>query len=452
MFVNLIGALGPELSFDALWYHLTLPQLFLQHHMIYHIPGGLLYYSDMPKLAEMLYITGLSFGSEIIPKLMHFSFGILCCIALYQLSKRYLSSTHSMLAVLIFYTNLVVGWESITAYIDVIRTFFELLAIYAWILWYETKQQKWFYLSAIMIGFAIQTKLLAIGSLFIMLILTFIYFLKQKSNQSFIHWIIRLFTYSFISLLPSVPWFIFSYIHTGNPVYPFFTSLYTVTPSSFSLINIIRDLLMLFTHAADPISPLYIITLPLLFVSLKKYKPLFPLLLYSFLAIIFWYFTPRTGGGRFILPYIPIFSLMTSYCIEKAKELRIFLLIISILVICISIGYRSITNAKYIPVIIGKESQQQFLTRHLNFAYGDFYDTDNFFKNHIEPTNTVLLYGFHNLYYVNFPFIDASWYQPTDTFTYIATQKANLPTQYQSIWKLIYTNPQTFVKVYTKNQ
>src|ERR1700691_819583 len=47
--INLMGALGPELAFDSLWYHLTLPKLYLLHHAVYHIPGGLLYYSDMPK-------------------------------------------------------------------------------------------------------------------------------------------------------------------------------------------------------------------------------------------------------------------------------------------------------------------------------------------------------------------------------------------------------------------
>src|SRR5579871_647230 len=39
--VNLIGALGPELAFDALWYHLTIPKLFLAFHRIGYIPGGL---------------------------------------------------------------------------------------------------------------------------------------------------------------------------------------------------------------------------------------------------------------------------------------------------------------------------------------------------------------------------------------------------------------------------
>src|SRR5689334_14636564 len=41
--VNFIGVLGPEISFDALWYHLTLPKIFLISQKITHIPGNLFY-------------------------------------------------------------------------------------------------------------------------------------------------------------------------------------------------------------------------------------------------------------------------------------------------------------------------------------------------------------------------------------------------------------------------
>ena len=33
--INLIGALGPELGFDALWYHLTLPKIYLSEGKIF---------------------------------------------------------------------------------------------------------------------------------------------------------------------------------------------------------------------------------------------------------------------------------------------------------------------------------------------------------------------------------------------------------------------------------
>lgn len=81
--INLVGVLGPELAFDALWYHLTLPKIYITNHSISHIPGGLLYYSDMPKLTEMIYVSALTFGNEITAKFIHFSFGILILIAIY---------------------------------------------------------------------------------------------------------------------------------------------------------------------------------------------------------------------------------------------------------------------------------------------------------------------------------------------------------------------------------
>lgn len=60
--VNLIGALGPELGFDALWYHLPIPQTWLANQKITFL-GGDLYYSGLPKLIDMLYVYP---GSQLI--------------------------------------------------------------------------------------------------------------------------------------------------------------------------------------------------------------------------------------------------------------------------------------------------------------------------------------------------------------------------------------------------
>ena len=116
--INLIGALAPERAFDALWYHLTIPKLYLQSHSIYHIPGGLLYYSDMPKLVEMIYTAALAFGSEITAKMIHYFFGVLSLITIFLLGKKYLSQKTALISVLIFYSNPVVSWQSTTAFVD----------------------------------------------------------------------------------------------------------------------------------------------------------------------------------------------------------------------------------------------------------------------------------------------------------------------------------------------
>lgn len=472
--VNLIGALGPELAFDALWYHLTLPKLYLENHSVYFIPGGLLYYSAMPKLAEMLYVGGLSLGNEITVKLIHYSFGLLTCFALYKLSRKFFTPLISLIAVVIFYANLVVAWESITAYIDLVRAFFEVMALWAFLNWNETKMRKWLIMSALMIGFAIATKVLAIGSLMIFSILLLAVggWQLEKSKSNLLSAIRNVIVYWFIALTTALPWFIFSYINTGNPVYPFFTSTYHVAPEPISLIGFFREVWNVFMYSPDPISPVYMMLLPLgvwlLYrsrnpsVSLRagKFRMINGLSmvgLYSLFVIVVWYFTPRTGGGRFLLPYLPAFSLLCAAVLHEVLQNKKqygayvgkFLLVIIIGVSLISIGYRFVANKKYIPVIVGKETKDVFLTNNLNFAFADFYDTDGYFKKNIKPTDMVLLYGFHNLYYIDFPFIDNTWLQKDDEFNYIATQKTDLPPEFGD-WVLVYENEQTMVKLYQK--
>ena len=253
-----------------------------------------------------------------------------------------------------------------------------------------------------------------------------------------------------ISIIIVSPWLLFSFFNTFNPLYPLFTNVYPVHfDQSWSLSKIFTDVWKLFTATEDPISPLYITFLPLVFFVYKKMKiQLKTICLYSFFSLFIWYITPRTGGGRFILPYLPSFSLLIVFLMQKIIEIRKFSLVLVIVVAIITIGYRGLANSRYLPVLFGKETKAEFLTNHLNFGYGDFYDTDGYFAQKIKHSGTVLFYGFHNLYYVDFSFIDSSWVKRGDKFSYIAVQNASLPSQF-SKWSKIYYNTKTGVNVYT---
>ncbi len=321
---------------------------------------------------------------------------------------------------------------SITAYVDLARTFFEIMAILGFINWTKRKGKKWLIVSAAILGLAVSTKLLALGSLLIFVILIVI--LTRKITD--------LLTYCFLAFVIPLPWFIFSYIQTGNPVYPFFSNIYSVN-FNFNLINPL--------NLPDPISPLYVVFLPISLLIYRKLKPALKIIsLYSFFAIIVWCLTPQTGGGRFILPYLPAFSLITVAAINMIKRVALRNVFIGLIVVLalFSIIYRGVANSKYIPVVLGQESKSQFLTNHLNFSFGDFYDTDGYFTKKIKKTDTVLLYGFHNLYYVIFPFIDSSYVKRGDMFNYIAVQGENLPQRFK-FWNLIYYNIKTNVQLYS---
>lgn len=449
--VNLVGVFGPELSFDALWYHLTLPKIFLINHSIFHIPGGLLSYSDMPKLTEMLYLVGLTVGNETIAKLIHFSFGILVLLAIYKVSRKFFPQNFSLIAVIIFYSNLVVGWESITAYIDLARTFFELMALWGFLNWFDKKNNRWLIISGVMLGFSAAAKSIALESIPIFLLL---FLFLNPLNKRVIKRIIDFSIFFIVSLIASAPWFVFSFLNTHNPFYPFFDKT-TGVGVNFALpnpLNFVSDFLNLFMYSSDPISPIYLIIIPLTLLFLKstgiKMRIIF---FYTLFALVLWYLTPRIGGGRFILPYLPAFSILAAFTIYKLKThaIQYFLIGIVIVISLTSISYRLLANRKYLPVILGQESKTKFLTNNLNFSFGDFYDVDGYFQKNIKNSDNVLLFGFHNLYYVDFPFLDSSWVKKGDTFNYIAVQNSSLPSRF-SDWKEIYYNRLTKVKLYSK--
>lgn len=450
--INLIGALGPELSFDSLWYHLTIPKIFLENNRIFHIPGNLLYYSDLPKNLELLYLSFLSFSNEVSVKLIHFSFGLLTLLALYKLSRKFLSQELSFLACVLFYSNLVVGWQSITSYVDLGRTFFELLSFYYFLNWIEKRKIKDLTISSLILGLAIGTKLVALSSVIIFIALIIVLYLYKKIK--FIDLIKSSLIFSSIALVINIHWFIFSFINTGNLFYPFFYSSINLegTIGLAKVNTLISDLYNSFILQSDPISPIYLIFIPLFIIFFKKInfeKKL--ILLYSLFAFVIWFLIFQNNGSRFILPYLPVISLSVVIILNQLKQsyLKQYLILVIAIVALSSISYRFIANYKYLPVIFGLETKQEFLNKNLNFSFGDFYDTDNYFKNNLKSSDKVLLYGFHNLYYVEFNYIDSSWVKKGDQFNYIAVQNSVLPDKFTD-WKEVYYNEKTKVKLYTK--
>lgn len=451
--VNLIGAYGPELGFDSLWYHLTLPKIFLENKTIFFIPGNLFYYSSMPKLTEMFYLISLLFSeSGSLAKLIHFSFGLLSFVALYSLARKYLSQRLSLLAGLTFYSTLIVGWQSTTAYIDLARTFFEVLALTIFLEWSENGRSQNLLKSAFLFSLAISTKLIAFASLPIFLILIF---LKSKNLIPACRQARLAFYFLLLTLLIPLPWFIFSFIHTGNPFYPVFSGILDqshvlVFPN---LILFFRDLFNLLYRPVDPISPVFLIFLPLvlyrIFKGYLKDEKGRVLGIYVLGAIIFWFLTPRTGGSRFILPYLPAISLLTVFVLFKNKK-RIEKLFLTIFIFSflINIGYRSLANRKYIPVILGRQTRDEFLTKNLNFDFGDFYDIGGNIKRLVGENDLVLIYGSHNMFYADFSFVHESYADSKTPFPYVLTQGVLLPESLLEKTTLIYQNSQTKVKLY----
>lgn len=348
--INLIGALGPELGFDALWYHLTIPKIWIQEQRIYFIPDGRYYYSVMPKLMEMLYLPTLAVGSEIGAKLIHFSFGIMTSGVIFKLARKWLSTEYALLAVVLFYSNLVVGWQSITAYIDLGRTFFEVLAFYYLV---DRKTYK----AGIVLGLAVCTKTLALGSLPIFWILMFYQKFNLKSIAGF----------TSLAFLVASPWLVWAWLSTGNPIYPIFSEL------NISSVRLISDFISVFIRLPDPLNPIYLMVLPFVFWGYRKFPR--EVLIYCLLGLGVWFVLPRSGGGRFILPYLPVWSVLASLAMSRISDggTRKWMWGMAFALAMVSVGYRGMANAKFVPFVLARESKQTFLDKYLNWDFGGNY-------------------------------------------------------------------------------
>ncbi len=442
-----IGTIAPEIGFDALWYHLTIPKIFIANQMIFHIPGNLFYYSDMPKLIDVLYIPALLFGNEITAKLIHFSFGIFSMFALYNLSRKFLSDRLSVLSVIVLTSNLVFAWELNTSYVDLGWLFFEILSLTYFIEFIKHKTFKNILFLGIFVGLSISVKLSALFGIVMYLVLLsgIFYFQKISFKQSFKY----LSLFIVISTTVVSPYLIFSFLNTGNPFYPLFVKSIVFT-HTFDLFSFLRVWIV----DSDPVNIIYIIIFPLIpFVFRKINFASKIIVFYCLLSLFSWYLIGQIGGSRYLLPYLAGFSILVVIVYKniQQKSLQNTLIILIILIAIFTAGYRFAANFKYIPYVLGFETKNQFLIRHLNFSFGDFYDTDNFFKNNVSQGDTVLMVGFHNLYYADFNFIDYSYLKKGDSFKYIAVQNTLLPKEFSS-WKLIHTNQLTNVKIYTNNK
>ena len=443
--VNVVGALGPELAFDALWYHLTIPKIFIQQNSIYFIKDTLFYYSLMPKLTEMLYVTSLILSNEITAKIIHLIFGLLTCIVLFRLSRQYLSKVLSYVVVLLFYSNLVVMWLSITAFTDLSRSFYETYALFYFLYYLKDGKYKPLLLSAVLLGFAICAKVLAIGTIPIFIL--FIFFVKRISLQRKVK---QATLFLFVSMLVPLPWFLISIFYTKNPIYPLFSGLElrNFSVDLLSPITFIKTFLGMFLYSPDPISPIYIIILPIAVMGVamlfKKHRFL---VIYSIYTYVLWYTTSQSGGARFLTAYLPAYSLLAILVLlaQKNKTIMRIAVLSVILIAMTNLLYRVAANAKYIPVILGIQSKQSFLMNNLNFGFGDFYDENGDIRQ-IVGNEKVLLWNVHNIYYVDFNY---NLEKPMNfkEISYILVQNTNLPQELATA-KVVYKNTKTHARLY----
>ena len=222
-----IGILGyvPPVDRDSLTHHLYVPKLYLKHGGIYEIPA--VEFSYFPMNLDLLYTVVLYFGSDILPKYLHFAFALLTAWLIFRYLKYRLNTLYALFGVLLFLSIPIIVKLSITAYVDLGLIFFSLFSIIYLHKWVENNfQLRYLVISAVGCGMGLGTKYNGLITLFLLtLLVPFSYArLSSRGKNSFLRPLGYCAVYLCVSLIVFSPWMIRNIVWKQNPVYPLYDS------------------------------------------------------------------------------------------------------------------------------------------------------------------------------------------------------------------------------------
>lgn len=406
---------APEVTIDALEFHLLVPRIYLVTKHISYIPG--LVESNYPSLAEYNYVLILGLTSDVVCKCFHFWTGMLLLMTIARLSKKTDPQGSSWFASALFLSMpvaaIITGW----AWNDLLFAFFVLLGLYFLLNFHlrtgSASPRTSLILAGAMGGLASCTKytflmvLIAIAFLFVIGI--FLWEWKWK------HLFVYLVPVSILSLI----WFAKNWVYTGNPFYPFlnhfFGSPYWNQAAEQYFEMTLREyeignwdwkmnFLFPFVFALKPrIADVHIGILPLIFAPLALVRTRLPAM--GFLkAFVLSYVAAWLGirtEVRSLLAMLAVLCVIYSVTLQRiswrAEILKVMLF--SLLLISISANFFVTTLTTYFlfdPMkhFLGMESNAEYRTRFAKTQPA--YD----FLNETEGMGKVLLVSIHNPFYL----------------------------------------------------
>lgn len=215
LIATLLHALTPPWDYDGLMYHLTGPQLFLQAGRILLLPD--LWQANGPLTTEMLFTIGLAWGSDILAKLIHLTYGIWLMLATFAFGQRFQGQKEGWTAIALMFGVPLLPMVSSEAYVDVTWALYEFLSLYAISCWQEKRDRRWLLAAGLMMGAALGSKYLALGGLGVL----GLWVLWQERRAGGREALASVMLLGLPAILVAFPWYAKNWFLSGNPFYPF---------------------------------------------------------------------------------------------------------------------------------------------------------------------------------------------------------------------------------------
>ena len=385
LLIWLIAATGlfvPETGFDAVWYHLPVVSAFVKQGGYFYLPN---YYQSLnPFFSDGIFLIGYEGMGQIGTKIVAYLFALSTLAISYVLARSFLSKRWSLLFLLTISTFQVMTWQSTSFYVDIAKTFWDLVAVYFLFKAHDQKTNggylKSIFISGLFLGASLGTKMFSIllWPVFWLVIWLQIFY-KQKINQKKLwqNFIVSMVLFAASSLVFSLPFYFFAYQHTANPFYSLqlHTDKLAEIGGSASLPVYLwqRTLLLpsslteltLFSH--DYTTLLFLVFAIFFFIYRKSIWQNLNLRLLSIFTLgqwlVWWYVPPlstRYALSGFITLTIILFFCLRKYVAEKPAAHK-YVVAAILLAVWINLLPRLIVLKRNLTYIFGFQTQSQYL-------------------------------------------------------------------------------------------
>ncbi|MCX8045190.1 MAG: hypothetical protein N3B18_13810 [Desulfobacterota bacterium] len=353
-------ALRPALFYDAITYHLGVPNYYLLEGRITHIPHDA--FSNFPFTAEMLFTLGMFLHGQHLAQLTSILVWWSTAWALFRFSKRFFPDISPWFAPVFFAATPALLENAVMYTNDLHLAYYTLITAYCFFLWEENPAAvRYLVLTGFCAGICLGIKYIA----FICVLLPlwcgvwWITLVRERAG-------VRVFLYrtcwcALPALVPFMPWGMKNLIATGNPLYPGLYPLLggsNMTPAQYkniaamshppSLDQLINGLwhnpARLFLAAGAPIQPLcgewhlgpmLLIAMPLFIFLFKKHQVVRYVCAATLLQFFAWHCTFHVA--RFLYPCIVLALPAAAYALQRFSQRmgnvlsRIFIILIALL-------------------------------------------------------------------------------------------------------------------------
>jgi hypothetical protein len=348
LYIALLGALSPEVGFDARWNHLAVAVHYAQRGRFFDIVKENRHiWAAWSTYQEVLYTLFVKLWGPLAAKLLHWGDTVITALLFIAFCRwHFRSATMGLIAALVFISTPLVTWATSTANDDLPLAFYGLLTVHLLLRWRQERTWQRLLLLGVIAGYPLGVKTVDVVTLPV-LGLAMAFFIWRDTVVCSLAALAGVASraaaiFGFGLVLGFLPAMLRVYSMTGNPVYPLLDGLFhspywsaeaTANDlAAFSRFHPDYSWWSLLTLpwgsvvAADThralMGPLYLYALPFVllaaYVGTGRNSALLRVLGAFVLAWTLTWFPTKLPETRYLMPELPVMALLVAFPLTMA--------------------------------------------------------------------------------------------------------------------------------------